>query len=147
MFPLQSSIARWELIKGALILCIPIIGWILNMGHRIAMTHRMQHGLPAWPAWRDYPALFRHGLITLLGMIEYHLPAIVCEVLAWRMQSTLLHLIGAVLCCGLSRPLLYRGTCRTIVEPWMLGKCSTRCARFVVFSKVGGRTGTPGQLR
>ena len=52
MFPLQSSLARKEILWGALLLCIPVVGWLLNMGHRIAMTRRMQQGLPAWPAWR-----------------------------------------------------------------------------------------------
>src|SRR5436190_1184935 len=44
-FPLQSSLARREVIIGGLWLLVPVVGWLLNMGHRIAMTHRMQHGL------------------------------------------------------------------------------------------------------
>ena len=67
------------------------------MGHRIAMTHRMQHGESAWPAWRDYRSLFRHGMITLLGMIEYHLPAIVCEIIAWRNGSHLSQAFAVIL--------------------------------------------------
>ncbi len=73
-FPLQSALSRWEIVKGACLLGIPVIGWILNMGHRIEMTHRMQHGLSAWPAWTNYPQRLRDGVITLLGMIEYHAP-------------------------------------------------------------------------
>lgn len=96
-FPLQSPLARREVLIGALLLLIPVIGWILNMGHRIMMVHRMQHGLPAWPAWRDYPALFRHGFLTLLGMIEYHAPAVVCEYLAWTLAAPWLHGLAALL--------------------------------------------------
>ena len=81
LFPLQSPLARREVLIGALWLLVPGIGWILNMGHRVMLTHRMQHGLPAWPAWRNYRALMKHGLITLAGMIEYHLPATLCGAL------------------------------------------------------------------
>lgn len=77
-FPVQSQIARREVAIGALWLLVPVVGWILNMGHRIVMTHRMQHGEPAWPAWVDYRALLKHGTITFIGMVEYHLPAVAC---------------------------------------------------------------------
>lgn len=82
-FPLQNSIARREVLIGALWLLVPGIGWLLNMGHRIEMVHRMQHGLPAWPAWTNYPQLLRDGALTFLGMVMYHAPAIIVTVLAW----------------------------------------------------------------
>jgi len=96
-FPLQSALARREVIIGGLWLFVPVLGWLLNMGHRIMMTHRMQHGLPAWPAWRDYPALLRHGTITFLGMVEYHLPSLLVEALALRFEAAWLHIVAAVL--------------------------------------------------
>ena len=67
------------------------------MGHRIAMTHRMQHGLPAWPAWTDYPRLWKHGTITFLGMVEYHLPAVGCEWAARYYEVPSLHVVAAIL--------------------------------------------------
>ena len=82
-FPLQSSESRMEVLIGALWLCTTIPGWIANMGHRIAMTHNMQHNFSAWPSWprrmewRFHRQLFRDGCFTLLGMIEYHLPAVI----------------------------------------------------------------------
>lgn len=97
LFPLQSPLARKELLRGALWLLAPFLGWLLNMGHRIVMTHRMQHGLPAWPAWNDTGSLLRHGFITFLGMVEYHAPAVLCELAAWHYSSTALHVIAAVL--------------------------------------------------
>jgi hypothetical protein len=96
-FPLQSEIARKEVLKGALLLLIPVVGWILNMGHRIVMTNNMQHGRPAWPAWKDYKTLMRHGCITLLGMIEYHAPAVICDLLALHYQKPSLHIVAAIL--------------------------------------------------
>lgn len=97
LFPLQSSLARAEVIKGALLLLIPGIGWLLNMGHRIAMTHRMQHGLPAWPAWRDYRTLLRYGWITFVGMAEYHAPAVICASFAWYHSLDWLYIVAAAL--------------------------------------------------
>lgn len=76
---------------------VPFVGWILNMGHRIMMTHRMQHGLAAWPAWTNYRALLRHGSITFLGMIEYHFPAVICEVVAYHFQFGWMHVLSALL--------------------------------------------------
>ncbi|WP_414665157.1 hypothetical protein [Horticoccus sp. 23ND18S-11] len=67
------------------------------MGHRIAMTHRMQHGESAWPAWRDYPSLMKHGTIAFLGMVEYHLPAVICELAARWFDSSWLHAVAALL--------------------------------------------------
>jgi hypothetical protein len=83
LFPLQSRLARREVLWGALLLCLPVVGWLLNMGHRIAMTRRMQQGLPAWPAWGNYRRLLYHGTITFLGMAEYHAPAVACGLAAW----------------------------------------------------------------
>lgn len=97
LFPLQSRESRREVLWGALLLCLPVVGWLLNMGHRIAMTRRMQQGLSAWPAWRDYPQLLRHGFLTFLGMVEYHAPAVVVGFLAWRQQEPVLWPLAAAL--------------------------------------------------
>lgn len=96
-FPLQNTLARREVLIGALWLMVPVVGWVLNMGHRIRMVHRMQCGLPAWPAWNNYPQLLRSGTLTLLGMVMYHLPAVMVEVLAWQFGSKLLHALAALL--------------------------------------------------
>ena len=51
-FPLQSRESRREVLWGAaLLVLLPGVGWLLNMGHRIVMVHRMQQGQSAWPAW------------------------------------------------------------------------------------------------
>jgi hypothetical protein len=97
LFPLQSRAARQEVLWGALLLCIPIVGWLLNMGHRIAMTRRMQQGLPAWPAWGNYRSLCYHGTVTFLGMVEYHLPALAIGVAAWYFQSSGLWMVAGSL--------------------------------------------------
>jgi hypothetical protein len=97
LFPLQSRLARKEIVWGALLLCIPVVGWLLNMGHRIAMTRRMQQGLPAWPAWGDYRQLLYHGTVTFLGMVEYHAPAVACGLTAWWFEWSDLWPVAAAL--------------------------------------------------
>lgn len=96
-FPLQSSIARKEVLIGALWLFVPIVGWLLNMGHRIVMTHKMQHGQPAWPSWNDYPALFKHGGLTFLGMVQYHAPAVIVDALGFWLDLPALHFVALLL--------------------------------------------------
>lgn len=96
-FPLQHKQARKEVLIGALLLLVPVIGWLLNMGHRIEMVHRMHHGKPAWPAWNNWPRLLKHGVLTCLGMIQYHAPASICFVLAAQFQLTWLYIPGAIL--------------------------------------------------
>lgn len=96
-FPVQNSLARREILIGALWLLVPGVGWILNMGHRIAMVHNMQQGKPAWPAWRNYSSLLRHGSITFLGMLEYHAPSMIVGYFAWQTHSIVLHALAAIL--------------------------------------------------
>lgn len=94
-FPLQSRQARREVVWGAVLLLVPAVGWLLNMGHRIAMTRRMQEGLSAWPAWGDYGKLLRFGVVTFLGMAEYHAPAVICGWAAWRFRMPALWFAAA----------------------------------------------------
>jgi hypothetical protein len=96
-FPLQSSQARREILIGGLLLLIPFIGWMLNMGHRIMMVHRMQHGRDAWPAWTDWKALLRHGAITFAGMIYYYSPGAVLAAIAYWQGLRWLYPIAGVL--------------------------------------------------
>lgn len=101
-FPLQHSQAIREVLIGAfLLVALPGVGWILNMGHRIQMVHRMQHGLPAWPAWTDPKSLFRHGCVTLLGMIYWHAPGVAVISVGRFVHATPLVIAGIVLfSCG-----------------------------------------------
>lgn len=97
-FPVQSKIARREVMIGALwLLFCPPLGWILNMGHRIMMVHNMQNGRSAWPAWVNYPALLKHGFLTFLGMVEYHTPSVICGYLAWEYDCLVLRIVSIIL--------------------------------------------------
>lgn len=96
-FPLQNRDARREVLIGAALLLIPFVGWLLNMGHRIVMVHRMQCGESAWPSWRDHLMLLKHGLITFGGMVYYYVPGGLLGFFAWRTGSLVLASCAAVL--------------------------------------------------
>jgi hypothetical protein len=96
-FPLQTALSRREVVWGGVLLLVPGVGWILNMGHRIMIVHNMLHGREPWPAWRGYGQLFRHGLITFGGMVYYHVPAGIVAWYAWRTGSLALSVVAALL--------------------------------------------------
>ncbi len=116
VFPVQSRLARRELLWGAVLLFLPGVGWLLNMGHRIQMVHNMQHGRDCWPAWTNYQHLLKLGTVTFLGMLEYHLPATLLGLVAWRLGHTWLWWLAGAL-----------GVAATVAVP---GYMSHYCVRF-----------------
>ena len=96
-FPLQSRPARRDVLIGAGVLLLPGVGWLLNMGHRIVMVHRMLHGDSAWPAWTHPVTLLRHGAVTFAGMMYYYAPGIVLGVAGYRMDRAWMLVLGLVL--------------------------------------------------
>jgi hypothetical protein len=96
-FPLQSARARREVLIGAALLLIPLLGWLLNMGHRVMMVHRMLHGEPAWPSWRNYGELLRHGTVTFAGMLFYYAPGLALLAAAWTAEVPALAAAGGLL--------------------------------------------------
>ena len=96
-FPLQTAESRKEVLIGGALVLVPFIGWLLNMGHRVVMVHRMMHGQPAWPSWRAPGQLLRHGLVTFGGMAYYYAPGAALAWAGWRTDSVALMAAGAVL--------------------------------------------------
>lgn len=96
-FPIQSPIARREVLIGAAWLFVPGIGWLMNMGHRIVVVHNMMHSRAAWPAWHSPLTLLWHGTITFAGMLYYYAPALGSLLAAWWLESILLGVLGAAL--------------------------------------------------
>ncbi|MEC7118546.1 MAG: hypothetical protein VXW65_01410 [Pseudomonadota bacterium] len=96
-FPIQHRLARREVLIGACWLLVPLVGWLLNMGHRIVLVHRMQHDQTIWPAWHDYRMLLRHGLITFGGMLYYYTPSVLLAVGGWLWSMPWLWPFAAVL--------------------------------------------------
>jgi hypothetical protein len=96
-FPLQTSESRRDLLIGGLWLLVPIVGWLLNMGHRVRYVHRLHHGEPAWPAWERPGELLRHGGMTFAGMLWYGWPGVSAMVLGWWWSAWPLALVGVAL--------------------------------------------------
>ncbi|HYR08365.1 MAG TPA: hypothetical protein VEQ60_11370 [Longimicrobium sp.] len=96
-FPLQTPQSRREVLIGAALILLPFVGWLLNMGHRVVMVHRMMRGEPAWPSWRDPWQLLRHGVVTFGGMVYYYLPGAALAYAGCRGGSAWMTAAGAVL--------------------------------------------------
>ncbi len=92
-FPLQSRASRRDIVIGGLWLLVPVVGWLMNMGHRVRVVHRMHKGETPWPAWNDPLDLLRHGVMTFLGMVWYGWPGVgLCALGAWRGERWLMAL-------------------------------------------------------
>lgn len=97
-FPLQNRDAVREVLWGAaLLVLLPGIGWLLNMGHRIQMVHQMQHEESAWPAWKSYRHLLKLGFITWLGMVYYYAPGAFFVWLGLKTHLSFILIIGVIL--------------------------------------------------
>jgi hypothetical protein len=98
LFPLQNPSSRKEIIIGGFLLLIPFVGWLLNMGHRVVMVHKMQHGINPWPNWSNWSELLKHGFITWLGMAYYYSPSAILFLLGYSLNSDWLYVISFVCC-------------------------------------------------
>ena len=94
-FPVQNKVAVKEVWVGSLWLLLPFIGWLLNMGHRIMIVNKMQHGLCPWPSWDDKGLLLKHGFFTWLGMVYYYFPAILLMGLGYYFHQPIFLIFSA----------------------------------------------------
>jgi len=97
VFPLQSPEARREVMIGGLWLLVPVVGWLMNMGHRIRFVHNMHAGRPPFPAWQDPGDLLWHGAVTCAGMVWYGWPGVALAAYGYFTGSTPLLAVGVVL--------------------------------------------------
>ncbi len=96
-FPLQSKASRRDVMIGGLWLLVPVVGWLMNMGHRVRVVHRMHHGQTPWPAWENPAELIKHGLYTFSGMVFYGAPGVLLMALGVWLKRPVLGAIGFVL--------------------------------------------------
>jgi hypothetical protein len=99
-FPLQSEESKRDIVIGGLWLAVPVVGWLMNMGHRIRIVHRMHHGLSPWPAWNDPMDLLFHGAVTFAGMAYYGAPGVLLMLLGAWLSSWLIGALGFLLWAG-----------------------------------------------
>lgn len=96
-FPLQSAESRRDVLLGGLWLFVPVIGWLMNMGHRVRVVHRMHHHQEPWPAWERPGELLRHGALTFAGMVWYGWPGVTLAALGLYFDVPALTVLGGVL--------------------------------------------------
>lgn len=96
-FPLQSPDARRDILVGGLWLFVPVVGWLMNMGHRVRVVHRLQRGETPWPAWEQPGELLRHGAITFAGMVWYGWPGVTRAALGAQLGWPALVALGVAL--------------------------------------------------
>lgn len=83
-FPLQDEEARRDVLIGAALLLIPLIGWIFNLGHRLDVVHRLFHHDPPWfRGFAPWGLTFKRGLMAATAITLYLSPAIVFALTAW----------------------------------------------------------------
>ena len=96
-FPLQSSSSRHEVLVGGLWLLVPVYGWILNLGHRVIYTNKLLSGNDPFPAWSSKRSMFYHGMVTLTGMVVYHIPGSLVILAGQILNNSMLLLAGVAL--------------------------------------------------
>jgi hypothetical protein len=96
-FPMSSPEARHDLLVGGTVLMLlPPIGWVLNMGHRLGVVYRIYHGLPPYhPGFAPWSTTFLRGLKALAAILLYLTPAMLCG-LGVGMGTTWLAVPGSV---------------------------------------------------
>ena len=83
-FPFSTPQARKDWLWGSLLLCTLLIGWILNLGHRLDVVHRLYHNQP--PYYRGFHPVkqtFVRGLQAFLAITVYLCPAMIIASLSY----------------------------------------------------------------
>ena len=83
-FPIETPEGRRDLwIGGLLILCLWPVGWILNLGNRLNVVHRLYRGdVPVFRGFRPFANTFRRGCISFATISSYLAPAVMTGAVA-----------------------------------------------------------------
>jgi hypothetical protein len=90
-FPLSSPEARRDVLTGGALLFLPLIGWVLNLGHRLEVVRRVYHHDP--PYYRGFAPWGRtllRGAKAFTAIVVYLSPAAAAAglaALAWRGEA------------------------------------------------------------
>lgn len=80
LFPIESNDGRRDILIGGLaVICLLPIGWILNLGARLDVVHRLYIGdKPYFRGMKPFGHTFRRGCISAATIFSYLLPANLC---------------------------------------------------------------------
>jgi hypothetical protein len=82
-FPLGGPDARRDLLTGALLLLIPVVGWVANLGHRLDVVQRLLAGRPPYfRGFRPLSRTLRRGAPAAFAIAGYLLPGALLAALA-----------------------------------------------------------------
>jgi hypothetical protein len=76
-FPISTPEGRRDVLLGGTLLLLPLLGWILNLGHRLDVVYRVYHDEP--PYFRGFAPwghTLRRGLRAFAAITVYLMPAI-----------------------------------------------------------------------
>ncbi len=88
-FPLRSAQRRRDLfVGGILLLFVPFVGWMLNLGHRWRVMERLYHDTPPWfRGFRPLGGTFMRGIgVAALG-VAYVGPGLLVASVALRTSN------------------------------------------------------------
>jgi len=75
-FPIATPEARRDLLVGGTVMFTLLIGWILNLGHRLDVVHRLCHGdRPYHRGFAPWGRTFVRGLKAFTAIATYLCPA------------------------------------------------------------------------
>ena len=102
-FPLASQEARKDLLIGGTILwLLPVVGWILNLGHRLEVVYHIFHAAPPYyRGFRPWTHCFGRGLKAFCAICSYLSPALITALIAHRTSSWLYILAAALFCLAI----------------------------------------------
>jgi len=83
-FPLATPEARRDLVIGALLLFLLLIGWILNLGNRLNVVARLHRDDPPYfRGFRPWTQTFARGCVSACAISAYLFPAAASFALAY----------------------------------------------------------------
>ncbi len=83
-FPVATHAGRRDIFVGGLLLLALIVGWILNLGHRLEVVHRLaKNDPPFFRGFTPWSLTFWLGLRAFSAIATYLFPAFLCFALAF----------------------------------------------------------------
>jgi hypothetical protein len=105
-YPFQDPAWVTKIIIGAVMVLIPIIGWLILGGYTLRIMRRVVSGSDVpLPEWTDYGAMFADGVKALIVYIVWAIPFIILTAISNASDNLVFNCLSAVV--GLAQtPLL-----------------------------------------
>jgi uncharacterized membrane protein len=89
-FPIATPAGRRDIFVGGLLLLTLLFGWILNLGHRLEVVHRLANqDAPYFRGFAPWQLTFRLGLRAFTAITLYLMPSILFALLAMAAHDIL----------------------------------------------------------